>query len=642
VIVLGGVVKLYGGRRVLDGVTWRTGPGDRVGLIGANGAGKSTLLKILCGREEADEGTVEIPRKLAVGYLDQEPPHLGDRRLADVLWDGLAAIRLANDELLALAERLAASPPGPEQDALIADQARLSERFELAGGYEAEALVGRVASGLGFRPGDLARGVTTFSGGWQMRAALGRLLLSRPDVLLLDEPTNHLDLAAIEWLESYLLGLKSAVVLVSHDRRFLDRICTRISELEHARLTDWPGNFSNYLALREARDAALESAAARQDRELEKARAFIERFRASATKSTAAKSREKAVSKVERIVVPKKLPKVSFKFNAGPTSARLVARFAEAAKAYGERVVLSDLNVEFERGMRVALVGPNGSGKSTLLRMLAGQERPDTGDLRFGQKVMTGYFAQHAADRLDPAATVLDAAYYAAPDRWTLFEVRSLLGGFLFRGEEVNKKVSKLSGGEKARLALAILLLEPHNLLLLDEPTNHLDMASKDVLAGALSAFGGTVVLASHDRHVLDQVATHVLALPEGTLEPGTYSQWRAARDAAPSEPVLKRTQARADSGNKENGGNGATQPAKMSAFKRSKLLAAAEERIITLEERKRTLEKLLSDPGSYVAAHAGATPPDPAAVVAEYDTITLDLASANAEWESLVEGFDG
>ncbi|MBM3275316.1 MAG: ABC-F family ATP-binding cassette domain-containing protein, partial [Candidatus Sericytochromatia bacterium] len=557
-IVLGGVAKLYGGRKVLDGVTWRTGPGDRVGLIGANGAGKSTLLKILCGREEADEGTVEIPRKLAVGYLDQEPPDLGDRRLADVLWDGLSTIRAANAELLALGERLAATPPGPEQDAMIAEQARLSERFEVAGGYEAEALMGRVAAGLGFSPGALERGVTTFSGGWQMRAALGRLLLSRPDVLLLDEPTNHLDLWAIEWLETYLTGLKSAVVVVSHDRRFLDRICTRISELEHARLTDWPGNFTNYLAARETRDAALESAAARQERELEKARAFIERFRASATKSTAAKSREKAVAKVERIVVPRKLPKVNFRFNAGPTSARLVARFTEVAKGYGDRVVLSGLDVEIERGMRIALVGPNGSGKSTLLRLLAEHEQPDSGDLRFGQKVVTGYFAQHAADRLDPAATVLDAAYHAAPDRWTLFEVRSLLGGFLFRGEDVNKKVGKLSGGEKARLALAILLLEPHNLLILDEPTNHLDMASKDVLAGALSAFDGTVVLASHDRHVLDQVATHVLALPEGTLDPGTYSQWRTARDATPPDPVIKRTQARADSGNKGNGGNAA------------------------------------------------------------------------------------
>ncbi|MBM3270166.1 MAG: ABC-F family ATP-binding cassette domain-containing protein [Candidatus Sericytochromatia bacterium] len=642
VIVLSRVAKYYGGRRILDAVDWRAGPGDRVGLIGANGAGKSTLLKLLCGREDADEGTVDVPRSTKVGYLAQEPPDLGDRKLHDVLWDALESIRALGKELAALGERMAATSPGPALDAMVEEQARLAERFEFGGGYEAEAQIGRVASGLGFRPGDLERPLSTFSGGWQMRAALGRLLLSRPDALLLDEPTNHLDLLAIEWLEGYLLGLESTVVVVSHDRRFLDRVCNRIAELDRGILTEWAGNYTAYLAARTARDAALESAAALQERELAKARAFIERFRASATKSTAAKSREKQVAKIERIVAPTRAPEVRFKFAAGPASARLVVRLTALSKAYGGRQVLSQFDLELERGMRVVLVGPNGSGKSTLLRVLAGTEGPDGGEIRFGQRVLAGYFAQHAADRLEPDLTVQEAAYRAAPDRWSLFEVRSLLAGFLFRGEDVSKVVTKLSGGERARLALAILLLEPHNLLLLDEPTNHLDMASKDVLADALAAFGGTVLLASHDRHVLDRVATHVLSLPDGIMAPGTYSDWRAAQDLAAEAAVPAPVARKAVSGNKAVVGNGAHAPVKMSAFKRARLLAEAEERIFELEDRKKSLAAMLADPAAYVVAHEGAVPPDPAAVVAEYATVETALATANAEWERLVEGMDG
>ena len=333
---------------------------------------------------------------------------------------------------------------------------------------------------------------------------------------------------------------------------------------------------------------------------------------------------------------------MKFKFAAGPASARLVVRLDEVSKAYGNRTVLDAMDLEIERGMRIAIVGPNGSGKSTLLRILSGEEEPDGGGLRFGQRVLPGYFAQHAADRLDPESTVLDAAYHAAPDRWTLFEVRSLLGGFLFRGEDVGKKVGKLSGGERARLALAILLLEPHNLLLLDEPTNHLDMGSKDVLAGALSAFGGTVLIASHDRHVLDSIATHVLALPSGKLEPGTYSEWRERQEAIAQEAVPKRAAPQPLSGNKGGDGQTAVKPAKVSPFKRAKLLAEAEERIVSLEDRKRSLEALLADPSSYMAAHAGAEPPDPAAVVAEYNEVEADLVLANDHWSELVEDMDG
>lgn len=632
-IALQHVSKQYGGRLVLEAVDWRLDPGDRVGLVGPNGAGKSTLLKLVLGLEDADEGAIERPRRLRIGHLAQEPPDLGDRTLNDVMWDGLAEIRDLSAELTEVAGRIETTEPG-DLGGLIQEQSRLTEKFEMQGGYEAQAMVGRVASGLGFSPKDLEAPVSALSGGWQMRAALGRLLLSRPDVLLLDEPTNHLDIGAIEWLESYLLGQPGALVAVSHDRRFLDRVTTRISSVEHGRVHDWTGNYSAYLSQRIARDEALNSAADRQDREMARARVFIERFRASATKSTAAKSREKAVDKIKRIEVTKADARVKFRFDSGVSSGKMVLFMRELSKGYGGKPVITGLDTEIERGMRLALVGPNGSGKSTLLRLLADLERLDGGEIAWGRNVNLGYYSQHAADRLDPDVSAIDCAYRAAPDRWSLFEVRSLLAGFLFKGDAVYKRVGILSGGEKARLALAILLLEPHNVLLLDEPTNHLDMESKDVLAEALAKFGGTVLLASHDRHVLDQVATHVMSLPDGRLFEGTYSDWSATRAAEREaaqiarQIVQARTQARAQP---------AAKP-RMNAFKRERVLKDAEDLVMDLENRKTELEALLADPSSYVLAHKGAEPPDPALVVAEYLAVEKALNKANEAWIQLVD----
>ena len=609
-----------------------------MGLVGANGAGKSTLLKIVCGVEDADAGEVQRPRRLKLGYLAQEPPDLGNRTLHDVLWDGLAEIRQLGSHLQEVADRLA-SAESDHLEGLVAEQSRLVERFEAMDGYEAEARVARVASGLGFSQAALDESVAKLSGGWQMRAALGRLLLSAPDVLLLDEPTNHLDIAAIEWLETYLLGLGAAVVAISHDRAFLDRIATRITEIDRGRLSEFSGNYSEYIRQRQARDAALASAADRQEREMARAWAFIERFRASARRTKSAKSREKAVLKVERIEAPTHAPKVKFHFDAGPQSARLAIELRQLSLRFGDRSVLENVDLEVERGMRLALVGPNGSGKSTLLRLIAGEQVADAGRLRLGQRVSVGYYAQHAADRLDPRQTVLQAAYGAAPDRWTPFEVRSLLGGFLFRGEAVDKAIGVLSGGERARLALAILLLEPHNVLLLDEPTNHLDMDSKEVLAQALARFGGTLLLASHDRYVLDQVATHVLALPTARLYEGTYGEnaaaiAEAAGPVGPSGP--------GDKGLRK-GSDRATDPRppeadrprtpRFNAFKHARQLEDAEAQVMALEARAGELSARLADPASY--SQAGDL--DVSALAGEYEAVQKALAEANSRWEDLV-----
>ncbi len=638
-IALVNVSKQFGGRTILESASWLVSPGERVGLVGANGAGKSTLLKMVCGVEEADEGEVQRPRRLKLGYLAQEPPDLGSRTLHDVLWDGLAEIRQVGSHLQEVADRLASAESAHLED-LVVEQSRLVERFEAMDGYEAEARVARVASGLGFSQSALAESVASLSGGWQMRAALGRLLLSAPDVLLLDEPTNHLDIAAIEWLESYLLGLGSAVVVVSHDRAFLDRIATRITEIDRGHLSEFSGNYSDYVRQRQARDEALASAADRQEREMARAWAFIERFRASARRTKSAKSREKAVLKVERIEAPTLAPKVKFQFDAGPQSARLAIELRQLSKRFGDRTVLESIDLEIERGMRIALVGPNGSGKSTLLRLIAGEQVADTGRLRLGQRVSIGHYAQHAADRLDPRKTVLEAAYAAAPDRWSLFEVRSLLAGFLFRGEAVDKVIQVLSGGERARLALAILLLEPHNVLLLDEPTNHLDMDSKEVLAQALARFGGTLLMASHDRYVLDQVATHVLVLPSARLYEGSYG----SNAAAIAEAAVATGPSRIGDQGMRNGSDRAVESRppeaervrtpRFNAFKHARLLEDAEAQVIALEARAGELSALLADPASY---SQGAGDIDFSALAGEYEAVQKDLAEANTRWEALV-----
>ncbi|MFP5503777.1 MAG: ABC-F family ATP-binding cassette domain-containing protein, partial [Candidatus Sericytochromatia bacterium] len=530
---LTGISKVYPTKTVLDGVDWHVAPGQRWGLVGPNGAGKSTLLKIILGQMDADEGEVALRPRLEVGYLAQEL--LGDlgRTLQAEMWTAFPALVELKARLAEVETAMAEATDEARLAELAHTHADLLSDWERQDGYTADARIGRVLNGLGFSEPDRARKVAEFSGGWQMRVALAKLLLMQPDLLLLDEPTNHLDLEAIRWLESYLSDYPGALVVISHDRHFLDAVVGRIAELDGGRLTSYTGNYTRYLDQRKERRESQQSAFDRQQAEIQRLQAWIDRFRAKATKATAVKSREKALDRLERVEAPpEESASIRFRFTKAPPASRMVLTLTEVSKDYGKGPLFHIERLELERGMRLALVGPNGAGKSTLMRLMAGVEQPDTGEIAHGMRVLPGYFSQNQAESLDPENTVLDEAY-SADETVSLTRIRTLLGCFLFRGEDVFKPVKKLSGGERSRLALAKLLLQPYNLLMLDEPTNHLDLGAKDELAEALEAFDGTAVLISHDRHFLDRVATHVLHIENGeaVLYIGNYSYYLEKRE---------------------------------------------------------------------------------------------------------------
>src|SRR6266850_6235693 len=530
--------KDYGGQRVLDGATLALKPGERAALVGANGTGKSTLLKIAAGLEEADAGRVVQPSGTVVGYLPQDAAVQPGRSLHDEVLSAVADLLAIEERLRALEGEL--SQPGASVDALVHEHAGLQEEFERRGGYAIEAEVGRVLAGLGFSLADRDRGTQEFSGGWQMRIALARLLLGRPDVLLLDEPTNHLDLAATEWLEDYVKSSRATMLIVSHDRYFLDSVVQRVFEIRQGRIETFPaGNYSAYRIERARRDEQVQDIAQRQNEEIERVEAYIRRYK-EGNRATMAKSREKMLARLEaqRIAVPRKDRIVKFAFPACPPSGREVITLARVTRAYGERTVLEDVSLVIERGERIALIGPNGAGKSTLLRLLAGRDRPTRGSAAHGVGVRPACFAQDQAEHLDPSNTAFDEVYQAAPASWDIQAVRDLLGRFLFTGEQQFKSVATLSGGERSRVALAKLLLRPNNLLLLDEPTNHLDVATRERLEETLSAYSGTLVVATHDRYLINRLATKVIEVADCSVRayPGTYADYLRAK-AAPVVP---------------------------------------------------------------------------------------------------------
>jgi ATP-binding cassette subfamily F protein 3 len=591
-------------RTVLQDASWHVAPGDRVGLVGANGAGKSTLLKILLGQIGLDAGRTRLRPGARIGYLAQDLPGLQGRTLQAEMWTAFEAVLAQQAELDDLARALQHETDPARQETLAREQARATERFEALGGYEAEARIGKVVAGLGFSESDRSRLVETFSGGWQMRVNLARLLLQQPEILLLDEPTNHLDIEAIEWLEAYLGDYPGTVVVISHDRRFLDRVVTRITELDQSRMEDYPGSYSQYLGQRLERRAARQSAFDRQQRELGRQQAYIDRFRASATRSTQAKSREKQINKIERLEAPRDSATVSFSFPPAPPSGQSVIIAAGLSRGFGGRRLFHDLELKLERGQRLALVGPNGCGKSTLIRLLAGIDTPDEGEIVLGYQVKMAYYAQQQADQLDESRTVLDEAYRANED-WTLERVRGLLARFLFTQDDVLKAVAKLSGGERARLCLARMLMRPANLLLLDEPTNHLDLASKETLAEALESFEGTVVLISHDRELLGRVSNRVLAFEEAGPRAflGSYDEYRDARSGK-SGGAASATSARTPAAIVKTAENPTTAPLagppgaakKLNSFQRARKIETLEATIAELEARIGELEPLTQD----------------------------------------------
>ena len=539
-IQLTNLTKRFGDRVLLGDVTWQCTDGDRVGLCGPNGAGKTTLLKILAGLDEPDSGAVVKPSGLTVGYLPQDGLEHSGRPLIDEASLAFRPLLEARAEIDRIEHALAdPSLPDGEHETLLVRYHELTEFFQHGEGHSIELRVTQVLEGLGFSRADFAKPVETFSGGWQMRVALAKLLLGRPTLLLLDEPTNHLDLDARNWLEEYLVSYPHAVILVSHDRFFLDAVVTKISDIALRTITDYVGTYSKYLIERDERLDRLRKAKHEQDEEIARMRAFIDRFRYQATKAAQVQSRIKMLDKIVPIEVPPERKRVHFTFPACPKSGRTVLEIADAHKAYGSLVVFDKINLHIERGDRIALVAPNGAGKSTLMRMLSGAEAPDRGVRREGHQVVMQYFAQDEANRLEPARTVYETMEADSPVGMVP-AIRNILGGFLFAGDDIYKKAGVLSGGERTRLAVARMLLRPANTLLLDEPTNHLDLDSKDVLLEALEDFGGTLIFVSHDRYFVDRLATKIIEVGHGTIEvyPGTYEQFlwsRAQRAAAPA-----------------------------------------------------------------------------------------------------------
>ena len=527
------VSKIYPTGEVLRDVTWEVKPGDRIGLVGVNGAGKSTQMRIIAGMEEPSSGQVVKQGDPRIVYLQQEFDVDVRRTVRQELFQAFGEAATVLNRQREVEEEMGSEKAAEDPDhlnELIHELGNLQTRFESLHGYELDARIDKLLPTIGFTPEGAEQLVGDYSGGWQMRIALGKVLLQEPDLLLLDEPTNHLDVETIQWLEDYLVGQTCPLVVISHDRAFLDRVCNQIVETERGISRSYLGNYSQHLEQKALEREAGQAAFERQQKELATQQAYIDRFRASATRSTQAKSREKLLDKVERIEAPiEGVGGPRFQFPPAPRSGRQIAVMEELTHSYGDKILFLEANLEVERGDRIAFVGPNGAGKSTLLRLVMGTETPDAGRAALGEhNVIAGYFEQNQAEALDLSKTVIDTLFEAVPD-WTQTQVRSLLGSFCFSNDAVFKEVGKLSGGEKARLALALMLLMPCNLVVLDEPTNHLDIPAKQMLEDALIEYEGAVLVVSHDRYFISRVANKIVEIRDGDLVVyrGDYAYYR-------------------------------------------------------------------------------------------------------------------
>jgi len=545
-VQLSGAGKRYGHKLLFENADWLITPESRIGLVGANGTGKSTILKILAGLESLDYGSISRAKGISAGYLPQDGLTLSGRSIFAECMSVFAGLHAMEKEMESLTHSMSELDHTSAAYADVADRyQKLEHEFRARDGYTLEAEVGKVLTGLGFHRDDWNRNTEEFSGGWQMRIALAKLLLQKPNLLLLDEPTNHLDLEARNWLEEYLTSYPYAYVLISHDRYFLDVTVNRIVEIWNKQMHFYAGNYDQYLAAKTMRREQLEAAYKTQRDRLEQLEVFINRFRYTATKAKQVQSRIKELDKIERIQIPEEEKTVHFSFPQPKPSGRIVAEFSNVAKSYGDHRVFDEVNFMIERGERIALVGVNGAGKSTLIKLLASTEPLTAGEFKLGHNVQPDYFAQDQYKELDTEARILEDLGEMAPSS-TQTELRSLLGCFLFSGDDVFKRIGVLSGGERNRYALLKMLLHPANFLLLDEPTNHLDIRAKDVLLEALGKYTGTVVFVSHDRYFIDKLSTRVFEIGNGKVEiyPGNYEDylWRKQGGAAQLQAQTAKT----------------------------------------------------------------------------------------------------
>jgi ATP-binding cassette, subfamily F, member 3 len=608
-IQLSGAGKRFGHKLLFENTDWLITPRDRVGLVGANGTGKSTLMKVLAGLDTLDYGSLIVAKGTTAGYLPQDGLSLSGRTVFAECMAVFTELHAMERELETLTHRISELDHASAEYADVADRYHsLEHEFRTRDGYSIEAEVGRVLMGLGFRKEDWERQTDEFSGGWQMRLALAKLLLQKPNLLLLDEPTNHLDLEARNWLEEYLHDYPHALVLISHDRYFLDVVVNKIAEIWNKRFWFYTGNYDKFLSQKTQRNEQLQAAYKNQRDRIEQLEVFINRFRYQATKAKQVQSRIKELEKIERIEVPPEEKTIHFSFPQPKPSGRIVAEFVGVAKSYsakpgnnsGEKEVFRDVNFMIEKGDRIALVGVNGAGKSTLIKLLAGTERPSRGEFTLGHNVEADYFAQDQYKELDAGARMIDDLGNASPGS-SQTELRSLLGCFLFSEDDVFKRIGVLSGGERGRYALLRLLLHPANFLLLDEPTNHLDLRAKDVLLDALMKYSGTVVFVSHDRYFIDKLATRVFEIGDGKVEvyPGNYEDylWRKQGGSAKqNEAIRQQLKITEPAAAPSNGNQASVEPApakakRMNPIKRKKM----EDRIHELEAEINRAETVIA-----------------------------------------------
>jgi len=637
----------HGSKHLFRDVSVQVHPDDRIGLAGVNGAGKSTLLKIMCGLQETDPGVVNRASWFTVAYLPQEvTATLGSRSLYEEAETAFDEVLQQQRELQEIAERLSVMSSGdPELDKLLQRQGELQHFVEGRDVFTIRPQIERILFGLGFSAADLAKAVQSFSGGWIMRLLLAKLLLQKPSLLLLDEPTNHLDLDSLTWLEEFLQQYQGAIIIISHDRAFLDRLTTTTWELSLGRLTVYRGNYSKYLVDKEERLTIERAAYANQQAMIKQTERFIERFRAKSTKARQVQSRVKQLEKLDRIELSETERTIRFTFPPAVASGKQVLELEGIRKEFGGRLVFNNINLLLNRGDKLAVVGVNGAGKTTLLKIIAGLERAD-GRVRLGHNTVLTYFGQHQAQELATDYTVLDTVYHAAEDK-TMTQVRSLLGAFLFSGDEVDKKVQVLSGGEKSRVALARMLVKPANLMLLDEPTNHLDISSQEVLQEAMAQYEGTIIVVSHNRFFVNSFVNKVLEIRDGrgTLYEGNVDDYLERRQRE------KAVQGELRDDTAKNGGlteAGMVQEADRKELRRQRArlreqlakklnplrekVRKAEEQIETLEARKKELETLMAEPELYQDQARWSE------TSREYSTVGRRLTRQYALWEEAQE----